>query len=539
MKNHDKSKTEPIKTIRPPSYQESKTTGENKDVFGTLFTHAPEPVFICQMDGILVDCNKAMVQLLDYPKTNLIGMPFFSKEIFSEKDLARAMNNLDKNREGISTGPDEFTLHTKDRSPVYVETTGHPVFIDDKNLVLGIVRDITQHKNAEKERQLFQAQFRQAQKMEAIGTLTGGIAHEFNNILSPIMILTELTMLDLPDDSPMRRNLEKVLEASTRAKDLINQILTLSRHGEEEPYPLKVGPVVKEALKLLRASLPATIKITPGIHTTSDMILADPTQIYQVLMNLFTNANHAMEKTGGELTVTLDDVLFGWGDLPDYPNLTPGNYLRLTVSDTGHGMDRETLNRIFDPYFTTRKKSQSSGMGLTVAQDIIRNYNGAITVHSKPEKGTTFYVFLPKFQIEPQKEEISAQPFPRGNENILLIDDDIHLMSSLKGALEKLGYKVEGKSSSLDALEAFRTKPHEFDLVLTDQTMPDLTGENLSRELMAIRPGIPIILCTGFSELIDEKKAMAMGIRRFIMKPIKFRYMADAIRKTLDETIKR
>jgi len=537
MKKHSASKKERIKTIKPLSLQDNKTTGENTDVFGTLFAHAPDPLFICQMDGTLVDCNKAMAQLLDCPKTDLIGMPFFCEEICSEEDIDRAINNFEKNQKGISTGPDEFILRTKNNSPVYIEATGHPVYIGDTNLVLGIARDMTQHKHAEKERQVFQAQFRQAQKMEAVGTLTGGIAHEFNNILSPIMILTELTMMDLPQDSPMRENLEKVLEASIRAKDLINQILTLSRQGEEEPYPLKVGPVVKEALKLLRASLPTTIRITSHIQTVSDTVLADPTQIYQVLMNLFTNAHHAMGKTGGELTITLDEVILGKNDIPEYPELAPGNYLRLAVSDTGHGMDRGTLNRIFDPYFTTKKQTQSSGMGLTVAKDIVHNYNGAITVDSKPQKGSIFYVFLPKFEIEIQKQDKSTDPLPRGKENILLIDDDIHLLNSLKGALEKLGYKVDGKNSSLDALDVFRSRSYAFDLVLTDQTMPDLTGEDLSRQLMEIRPDIPIILCTGYSELVDEDKAVTMGIRQLIMKPIKFRYLAEVLRKTLDEAI--
>jgi len=518
----------------PTDYINKSSDGNG---FNTLFAKSAEALYICSMDGTLMDCNQAMADLLGYPKNTLIGMPFFCNKIFSENDLGCAMDSLAKNRQGKSTGPEEFTLQTKDRYPVFVEASAHPILMENQTVVLGIAKDITPQKNAQREREQFGAQFRQAQKMEAVGTLTAGIAHEFNNILSPIMILTELTLLDLPDDSPLRVNLEKVLDASIRARDLISQILTLSRQGEEEPYPLKIGPVIKEALKLLRASLPTTIKISHQIQTASDTVLADPTLIYQVLMNLFTNAHHAMGKAGGQLTVTLDEALLGLGDVPDYPDLKPGKYLRFTVGDTGCGMDGDTLFRIFDPYFTTRKNTQSSGMGLTVARDIIHSYSGAICVKSEPEKGAIFDVFLPKFEIETQKEDISIQSLPEGDECILLVDDDINLMNSLKKALEKLGYQVTGSCSSPDALDIFRSHPDSFDLVITDQTMPDLTGENLSKELIEIRPDIPIILCTGFSELIDMDKASGMGIREFIMKPIKFRSFANTIRNALDADV--
>lgn len=391
-----------------------------------------------------------------------------------------------------------------------------------------------QMRDATEERSQFETRLRRAQKMEAIGTLAGGIAHEFNNILSPIMLHTELTILDLPEDSPLKLNLEEVLEASNRARELINQILALSRQGEEDPYPLRVGPVIKETLKLLRASLPSTIKIRQSIKAESDTILADPSQIHQVLMNLCTNAGQAIGTEDGTMEVTLDDPFLDRDDLPTPSDLSPGPYIRLTVSDTGHGMDQDVLDRIYDPHFTTQKKGRGTGLGLAVVHGIVSSYGGAIAVESKPGKGSTFTVFLPRIETETSNEAVTDRVPAMGTESVLLVDDDISLLSVLKGALEKFGYTVVAHLSSIEALETFRTKPKQFDMVITDQTMPNLTGEYLSKEILKIRPDIPIILCTGFSETIDEKRAKAMGIRKYITKPIALHKIAAAIREVLD-----
>ena len=306
------------------------------------------------------------------------------------------MNNLEKIREGKSTGPDEFILHAKDLSLVYVEITGHPIYIDDKNLILGIARDITQQKNAEKERQQFQAQLRQAQKMEAIGTLTGGIAHEFNNILSPIMLHSEMAMMELEPDSPLQHNLREIFKAGGRAKDMVKQILAFSRKQEGDRVSIKVTPILKEVLKLLRSTIPTTIDIHQNFEAESDIVLADPTQIHQIILNLGTNAAHAMREKGGTLAVILKKEDIDSKAAAHYTDLDPGSYLKLTVSDTGTGIDHETMQRIFEPYFTTKGPGEGTGMGLALIHGIVKSYGGDITVESEPEKGTTFHVLLPR-----------------------------------------------------------------------------------------------------------------------------------------------
>jgi CheY-like chemotaxis protein/two-component sensor histidine kinase len=322
----------------------------------------------------------------------------------------------------------------------------------------------------------------------------------------------------------------------------VKQILAFSRQAEEEKKPVQIGPIVKEALKLLRASLPTTIEFHQNIKPDLDNVLADPTQIHQVLMNLCTNASHAMREEGGILDVSLQNVSIVERGLHIVESekseigLDPGQYLRLTVSDTGHGMTPEVLERIFDPYFTTKEKGEGTGLGLAVVHGIVKSYGGIITVQSDMGKGTTFHVYLPRI-----KREVTAGPesrlgeIPTGNERILFIDDDPGLVDISKQMLEHLGYKLVTRTSSIEALKLFRAQPDKFDLVITDMTMPNMTGDKLAKELMEIRPDIPIILCTGYSERITEEKAKAMGIRAFTMKPLVIRDFANTIRKVLDQ----
>ncbi len=534
VKGEGKTKATLIKELEMLRKQTKGTSEENHAGFSTLFKHTPEPLFICKTEGTLVDCNIAMADLLGYGRADLIGKSLFSTEIFPENGLQRVIEGLGKKKRKATTTPDEFMMHRRGGTPVYVQASIYAIALNGENLVLGIAKDITEQKHAEEERIAFETQLRRAQKMEAIGTLAGGIAHEFNNILSPIMLHTELTIFDLPEDSPLRLNLEEVLEASNRARELINQILALSRQGEEEPYPLKIGPVIKETLKLLRSSLPSTIKIRQSIKTKSATILADPSQIHQVLMNLCTNAGRAIGKKDGTMTVTLDDISADRDDLPAVPDLGPGPYVRLTVSDTGHGMDQDVLTRIFDPHFTTQKKGRGTGLGLAVVHGIVSSYGGAISVESTPRKGSTFTIFLPQVETEAPEETVVDYHPPMGKERVLLVDDDISLLNVLQGALERLGYTVVAHVNSIEALAFFRAKPKQFDLVITDQTMPNLTGEYLSKEILQIRPDIPIILCTGFSETIDEKRAKSIGIREYITKPIALHKIAGTIREILD-----
>ncbi|MDY6971931.1 MAG: response regulator [Thermodesulfobacteriota bacterium] len=378
-------------------------------------------------------------------------------------------------------------------------------------------------------------QLQQAQKMEAIGTMAGGIAHDFNNILYPIIGFTEMTIDDVPEESIARSNLEEILKAAKRARDLVQQILTFSRQTYSTPKPFMIQPVLKEALKLLRASLPSSIEIRHDIDTHCGPVLADPTQIHQVIMNLCTNAFHAMREKGGVLEVTLTDVQSDSFNLRLKPDMMPGPYLKLTVSDTGHGIDPAVLKRIFNPFFTTKGPGEGTGLGLSVVHGIVKSSNGHIDVDSAPGKGSTFNVYLPLILGNDRLPESEhADSDPEGTESILLVDDEAPIIRMVNQMLERLGYFVTARTSSIEALETFRLKPDSFDLVITDQTMPNMNGTDLAQKLLEIKPDIPVILCTGFSEAITEEKAKAMGIQEYILKPVDKSMMSRAIRRALE-----
>jgi CheY-like chemotaxis protein len=317
----------------------------------------------------------------------------------------------------------------------------------------------------------------------------------------------------------------------------VNQILTFSRQTEQERRPVQVGPLIKEALKLLRSSLPSTIEIRHAITVPVDgaTVMADPTHIHQVLMNLCTNSAHAMRSRGGLLSVELSETELDASFVARYPGLKPGQYLRLSVTDTGHGMHPAVIERIFDPYFTTKGPGEGTGLGLAVVRGIIKSLGGGISVYSEAGQGTTFHIFLPKIEAEAVREPERIEALLTGGERVLFVDDEQVLADLGKEMLESIGYSVEIETSSIDALESFRAEPEAFDLVITDMTMPGLTGRELAAELMAIRPGIPVILCTGFSELINGKLAMETGIREFVMKPYTVRSLAKTIRKVLEQ----
>ncbi|OEU60441.1 MAG: hypothetical protein BBJ57_01975 [Desulfobacterales bacterium PC51MH44] len=400
--------------------------------------------------------------------------------------------------------------------------------------VLGVIQDITVQKQAERERESLKSQLQQAQKMESIGTLAGGIAHDFNNILFPIVGNTEMLLEDIPENSPLRDNLNAVFDGAMRAKDLVKQILTFSRQDSFEIKLMKMQPVIKEALKLIRSTIPTTIEIKQYISSECGAIKADPTQIHQVVMNLATNAYHAMEDTGGELKVNLKEIVLGEQDLLN-PNMEPGTYASLTVADTGVGMDKDVRENIFDPYFTTKEIGKGTGMGLSVVHGIVHNAGGSIQVNSIPGQGTEFHIYLPvvKSFFEQQETQIK-EPIQRGTEQILLVDDEEAIAFMEKQMLERLGYSVVSRTSSVEALEAFRANPDKFDLVITDMAMPNMSGDKLASELVTIRSDIPILLCTGFSERMPEERAKTLGIKGFLMKPIVLKDLSNKIREVLD-----
>ena len=405
------------------------------------------------------------------------------------------------------------------------------------NYIAPVLHARLQKDRQEEDKKKLENQLAQAQKMEAIGTLAGGIAHDFNNILGAIIGYTEIASLQVPEDEKAKESLKEVLKAGHRARDLVKQILAFSRKGEQERIPMQISPIVKEALKLLRSSLPTTIEIRQNIESDTGIVEADPTQIHQILMNLCTNAAHAMREEGGVLEVEIRNVEVGrWDSESGYLDMTPGPYLLLAVGDTGEGMTPEVRARIFDPYFTTKEKGVGTGLGLAVVHGIVKAYGGTIRAYSEPGKGTTFHVYLPRIKEaeEPAEDVSSPGVIPAGQERILYVDDEPALVGIAKQILERLGYQVTTRTSSLEALELFKAKPDRFDLVITDMTMPNMTGDKLSRELMQIRPDIPVIICTGYSERISEEKVKVMGIRAFAMKPLIMADLAKTVRNVLD-----
>ena len=379
------------------------------------------------------------------------------------------------------------------------------------------------------------AELYHSQKMEAIGTLAGGIAHDFNNILAIITGYAQMAQSELPPESQPSQDLDKVLHAAGRATDLVKQILTFSRQDEQETKPVHIQYILKEVLKLLRASFPATIAIREDIDAGCPPILADPARIHQIIMNLCTNARHAMRETGGELAVTLSHL----GHLPpDFrprsDRLATNGYLLLRVADTGHGIEPKNLDRIFEPFFTTKAVSEGTGLGLSVVHGIVNSLGGDIRVSSNKGQGAEFQIIFPALTKDAVPELTISGPLPRGEERILVVDDEVELAAWLQRTLQNLGYRVTLHTDSRAALDAFLADPGAFDLLITDMTMPGLTGKDLAREIMVRRPGLPVIMCTGFSETLDRNQALTLGISEFVMKPVVRNELAVIVRKVLD-----
>ena len=402
--------------------------------------------------------------------------------------------------------------------------------------VVQVTRDTTYRKKYEKKQRRLQSRLAQSQKMEAIGTLAGGIAHDFNNILAAIVGYTQLASAGLPVDSALQPKLDQVLKASRRAGDLVYQILAFSRGSLQPHQTFQMALIVKEAVKLLRSTIPATIEIQQNIRTDG-MVAADPTQIHQIVMNLCTNAYHAMRETGGTLGIFLEEANLNAPFGADDQEHEPGAYLKLTVSDTGHGIPEDIQKRIFEPYFTTKTQGDGTGLGLATVHGIVKNHDGWIDVESEPGHGSAFHVYFPKVVMaDPaEKEERKGAPMA-GPGRILFVDDESGLTSLTKELLDGLGFEVTACDNPAAALEAFRAAPECFDMVVTDMTMPKMTGLDLAREIMKIRPEIGVVLCTGYSEQITPEKVRAAGIRKLMMKPVDIRELAGTIRNILNES---
>ncbi len=384
-------------------------------------------------------------------------------------------------------------------------------------------------------RKKLEQQLQQAYKMESIGTLAGGIAHDFNNILASVIGYTELTMALVEKDSTAFKNLNQVLSAGLRAKGLVQQILTFSRQDEKEPRPVLLKYLTKEVLSLIRASLPLNIEIEENIKG-SPLIMADPIQIHQVLMNLCTNAGHAMQEKGGVLQIELETLEIDSKDAPTAGDIEPGPYVRLIVSDTGCGMTRDVIQQMYDPFFTTKERGIGTGMGLSVVHGIVSGFGGIIDVYTEPGNGTSFKLFFPAIERRLDQEERSSEPLPRGNEHIFLIDDEPSIVKMNRQLLTSLGYKVSSFISPMEALVEFKDQKDVIDLVISDTDMPELTGLQLAEKFIELRPDLPIILCSGLSSKYHREYAQKIGIQAYLSKPVLTKELSKTIRHILDET---
>jgi PAS domain S-box-containing protein len=497
------------------------------------------PAMICRFlpDGRLTFVNSAFCTFYAQYSDDLIGQNFF--ELFPSETRDEVKNNYRPLDKATPMAVVEHRNVGQYGTLTWQEWTNRALFDENDQLVeyQSIGRDITEQKLAEDEGAKLERQIRQAQKIEAVGTLADGIANDFNNILSAVIGHCELSGLFLPKGSPAKKNLTKILDAAYHARDLVHLIELISIENEPQQKPVHLRQVMEDVLALIQASLPASIKIAQQLIDESDTVLCDPTQIHQVLTNLCTNAHHSMRETGGTLSVTLKAVELDNDDTAQYPELKPGAYARITVSDTGRGMDERTLERIFDPYFTTKEQHIGTGLGLAVARSIVKKYAGVILVSSDLGKGTTFTVYLPRQVDSIMNETEETNSVPPGQGRILFVDDEQALADLGSEMLKNLGYHTESFTNPIQAQEIFSRQPNDYDLVITDMTMPQMTGAQLSKNLLKIRKEIPIILCTGFNERISDDRAKKIGIKALEMKPLQMHELAATIRKVLDDTI--
>ncbi|MBN2420377.1 MAG: response regulator [Deltaproteobacteria bacterium] len=503
-----------------------KALRKSEEKYRALFEEARDVIFIIDSCNRFIDVNKQALDLFGYSREEILATGL--ETLFIQPDDLTQIKKAIGSEEYVRDT--EVKLRKKDATHLDCLLT-LSIRRSDNGEILGyqgIIRDVTHQK-------ILEIQLQQAQRMESIGTLAGGIAHDFNNILSPIILHSEIAMDDLPPDHHLQLSIKEIYKAADRAKDLVKQILTFARKRDEEKILIKASLIIKEVINFLRSTIPTTIDIRYSNKTETDTIFADPTQLNRIVMNLCTNAAYAMREKGGILEVHIENE-----EIPDERQnglfiLRPGRYLKLTVRDNGTGIPPEVIDRIFDPYFTTKKFGEGTGLGLSTIHGIIKNYGGSITVKSAVGKGTTFCIYLPTVDAVDTGADSIKSDIPKGSEHILIVDDEKAAVDSMGETLERLGYKTTALTSSIEALETFRNNPEIFDLVITDMTMPKMTGKELVTELKLLRHDIPIILCTGFSEQINREIAKELGIDVFIMKPIIREKIANSIREVLDK----
>jgi PAS domain S-box-containing protein len=505
---------------------------ETERKYRELADSLPQVIFEVDANGNLIYLNRNAYSLFGYTPEELAA-GFQMLNAFIPEDRVRLARDIMLNVQGHEIGRQEYSALKKDGTCFPVSVHANRILQGQTATGLrGILIDLTEIRRAEEEKRKLEAQLQQAQKMEAIGALAGGIAHDFNNILAAIIGYTELALLN-EAAAGVSAELRQALVAASRAKDLVKQILVFSRQAGEERMPVKVGAVVKEAVKFLRATIPSTIAMNLRIDESAGAVLSNSVELHQILMNLCTNAVHAIGEHGGVLEVAVQNAEIDPAQKRDFIELESGPYVRVSVRDTGHGMTPDVIERIFDPYFTTKAKGVGTGLGLAVVHGIVTKSGGAIEVQSRPGQGSTFHVYLPRVDLAEHRPAGPSQPLIGGSERILFVDDEKMLVDIGQKMLERLGYHVVARTSPIEALELLRAKPDHFDLVVTDQTMPGMTGDVLAMEVMRIRPDIPVVVCTGYSQVIDAERARQRGIKALVMKPILIHDIAAAIRKAI------
>jgi len=499
----------------------------------TAIEQAKETIMLIDVKGKIQYINPAAENFTGLTTDKIVGKNIFALKRTPEEQ--KAFNNLWETISKDKTWSGHLSKEKNDGTATELDITVSPIRNSSGKVIsfVSIGRDISKEMELED-------RLRQSQKMEAIGTLAGGIAHDFNNILGAIIGYTEIAQDDIPGNNPALKSLDQILRSSFRAKDLVTQILAFSRKSTHENKHIDISLALHDTIKLLRATIPSTIEIKTNISSERSLIMADATQISQVFLNLCTNAAQAMVKTGGILSIDTSSVTLVNKD-HDYPEeLLPGQYVKIQISDTGEGIDPKIKTRIFEPFFTTKEQGKGTGMGLAVAHGIINSHKGIITLESELHKGSIFTILLP--ELAGQAHSINRRPKPvkdiqTGREKILFVDDEPLLLDLGKKVLESLSYNVTEMNNSIEALELFQRDPEKFDLVITDQTMPKMTGHELAKKLIEIRPDIPIILCTGYSQTVSPEVAYATGIKEYLEKPVSKKNFAEAIRSVLDSNV--
>lgn len=498
--------------------------------YKSMLETAMDGFWLADRSGNILEVNDTYCKMTGYNRQELLNMTIFDLDADeTQEDIANHIQKLSK------IGEERFLRRQKRKDGSIFNVEISAKYEPKEGNFITFLRDVTDQIRAEEMKKNLEDQLRQSQKMEGIGTLAGGIAHDFNNILSPILLHSEMLMDELPSADTYRHNLKEIYKSGKRARDLVQQILTFARKRTEEKIVIKSSHIVREAIKFLRSTIPTTIEIQFDNRAKCDTVLADSTQLNQIIINLCTNAFHAMREKGGELELILDNESISASKAKKMINLESGEYLKISVKDNGTGIDPNIRDKIFEPYFTTKDVGEGTGFGLATVHGIVQSYRGDIIVESKVGKGSTFHVYIPLEKTEEQDLKEESIEIPMGNESILFVDDEESIVKITQRSLERFGYKVTGRTSSVEALEAFKNDPAKFDLVITDMTMPNMTGEDLAKELMSIKPGIRVIICTGFSDRIDEGKAKDLGISSFVMKPISANEIAKTIREVLDK----